>query len=140
MGVNFGILPGDEIVIANDEKPFNDVQYKKLLEINPKQYIKRKGDLSIIIPTETRNLAITKEGWVIEWKQKPKFKENEIFILEKVQENQEFNVGDMVEFVYKNQNCKGQVTRIYNNNETINVSWDGKQTAFYHSKLKKVDA
>lgn len=140
MGVNFGILPADEIIVANDEKPFNDVQYKKLLEINPKQYIKRKGDLSIIIPTESKNLTITKEAWVIEWEQKPKFKEDEIFILGKAQENQEFIIGDIVEFVYKKQNCKGKVVSIYNNNETINVSWDGKLTAFYHTNLKKVIA
>ncbi|WP_315074487.1 hypothetical protein [uncultured Clostridium sp.] len=138
MGVNFGILPADEIIVANDEKPFNDIQNKKLLEINPEKYIKRKGDLSIIIPTESKNLTITKEGWVIGWEQKPKFKENEIFTLGKTQENKELSIGDTVEFVYKKQNCKGKVVSIYNNNETINVSWDGKLTAFYHTNLKKV--
>jgi hypothetical protein len=43
-----------------------------------------------------------------------------------------------VEFVYKKQNCKGKVVSIYNNNETITVSWDGKRTAFCYTNLKNV--
>ncbi|MVX67335.1 hypothetical protein GKZ28_27290 [Clostridium chromiireducens] len=30
----------------------------------------------------------------------------------------------------------GKIVRIYNNEETINVIWDGKQTAFYYKNVE----
>lgn len=32
----------------------------------------------------------------------------------------------------------GKVVRIYNNWEILNVTWDGKRTAFYYKKVIKI--
>lgn len=140
LNTDIGIMPGDEIIIANDEKTVNKIQLLKLKEINPAKYIKRKGDVNIIIPTDEKTIVITKRGWVIEYKQKPNYKEDEVVILEnskKISE-EELEVGDLVEFSYDKQKKSGIVKSIYNNGETANVSWDNKRAPFYYKCLKKI--
>lgn len=140
LNTDVGIMPGDEVIIANDEKTVNEIQLLKLKEINPAKYIKRKGDVNIIIPTDDKTIVITKKGWVIEYKQKPKFKEDEVVILENSKKisSEELKAGDYVRFIYANKECTGIAKSIYNNGETVNVSWDNKHTAFYYKCVNKI--
>jgi len=120
--------------------------------MNVDQYIKRKGDANIIVLTDKKTIVINPRGWVLEYEQKPKYHENELFITEMDKENTdldnkitkmdteitEFNIDDTVEIEYEGVKKIGKIARIYNNGETVNVSWDGKRTAFYYKCVKKV--
>nr|WP_243146027.1 hypothetical protein [Clostridium chromiireducens] len=76
--INVGIMPGEEILIANIDKEINEIQKQKLEALKPKQYIKRKGDTNLIIPGE-KIIVVNPKGWILEYAQKPKFKDNEVF-------------------------------------------------------------
>lgn len=142
LSADVGLIPADEIILANKDKELNEVQLKKLEEIGPERYIKRKGEANVIIPMNSKVMTITYRGWVLEWNMKPVYKEDEVFTFkndsEEIQEDQELNIGDAVEFLYEKENCKGKITRIYNNGDTVNVTWDGKHTAFYYKCVKKI--
>lgn len=133
LGIDIGLMPSDEIIIVNKEKCFNDIQMEKLKGINPTKYIKRKGDANLIIPLHDKTIVINPRGWVIEWKQKPIYKDNEVVILETT-----LDIGDKVEFTYNKEIHKGKIATIYNNGETVNVIWNGKHTAFYYKCVKKI--
>ncbi len=146
------LLPGDEILIVNEDKDFNDLQLKKLKDMNVEKYIKRKGDANIIVLANKKTIVITPLGWVLEYEQKPKYHESELFITEMDKENTDlankitkmdtnityFQIDDLVEIEYEGIKSIGNVVRVYNNGETINVAWNGKQTAFYYKCIKKV--
>ncbi len=147
------IMPEAEIIIANVDKELNEIQKQKLEALKPQQYIKRKGDANLIIPGE-KIMVINQKGWVLEYKQKTKYKENEIFsteynlkikgledssreiVVDMIDRN--FKVDDEVNIEYQGIKAIGKVVRIYNNGETLNVKWDGKQTAFYYKNVRKV--
>ncbi|WP_238900726.1 hypothetical protein [Clostridium sp. YIM B02500] len=141
-----GIMPGEEMLIVNIDKEINEIQRQKLKDLNPKQYIKRKGDANLIIPGE-KTIVINPKGWILEYIQKPKFKENEIFetenhsinkvIEENIRESDiDYKVGNKVYIEYHGIKSIGKIVRIYNNGETLNVAWDGKQTAFYYKNVE----
>ncbi len=152
MPKDVAIMPEEEIIIANIDKELNEIQKQKLEDLKPQQYIKRKGDCNLIIPGE-KTIVINKKGWVLEYKQKTKYHENEIFSTEfdlKINglENSSreiaidmidvnFKVDDEVNIEYQGIKAIGTVVRIYNNGETLNVKWDGKQTAFYYKNVTK---
>ncbi|EDT77021.1 hypothetical protein [Clostridium butyricum] len=48
-------------------------------------------------------------------------------------------LGDKVKFDYHGPK-EGNIVRIYNKGETVNVSWDNKQTAFYYKSVVKINA
>ncbi|WP_238948836.1 hypothetical protein [Clostridium sp. YIM B02569] len=139
LGANIGLMPADEILIVNQDKPLNEMQLKKLEEMNPNRYIKRKGDANIIVPGD-KTTVITPRGWIIEWEQKPVYKEYEIILRKSEIKGQDrnLNVGDAVEFEYAKETYKGKVVSIYNNGETVNVVWNGKHTAFYYKCVRKI--
>lgn len=132
------LLPGDKILYANKDMRINKIQEEKLKEFNVSSYIKRKGDRNVIILTEDKTICINDKGWILEYEMKPEYKEHEVIKIEKVKEEREvFKVGDKVTTKYKEEIVKGIVTRIYNNGETLNISWDNKNTAFYYKNVKK---
>lgn len=139
LGTDIGLIPADEILIVNQDKPLNEIQLKKLEEMNPSRYIKRKGDANIIIPGD-KTTVITPRGWIIEWDQKPLYKEDEVVLrtIEIKVPDQNLNAGDIVEFEYSKETYKGEIVSIYNNGETINVVWNGKHTAFYYKCVRKI--
>ena len=157
--INVGIMPGEEILIANRDKQLNYLQKQKLEDLKPKEYIKRKGDANLIIPGE-KTIVINPKGWVLEYMQKPKYHENEIFstefafeikevednitefainITKNINDNVNFKVDDKVNIEYQGTKSIGKVVRIYNNGETLNVVWNGKQTAFYYKNVRRVE-
>lgn len=146
------LLPADEILFVNQDRKLNDVQLQKLKDMQVTEYIKRKGDANIIIQKQDKTIVINPKGWVLEYVQAPKYKENEVFstrafkastdLYNKVsridKDLTEFNIDDTVEIEYEGNKEIGKIKRIYNNGETINVSWNGKQTAFYYKCVRKV--
>ncbi|NMF05226.1 hypothetical protein ACUH7Y_11825 [Clostridium beijerinckii] len=149
-----GIMPGEEILIVNSDKKINEIQKQKLEDLKPKQYIKRKGDANLIIPGE-KTIVINPKGWILEYNQKPSYHSNELinteFNLEinEVDDKKnkidletndiEFKINDEVNIEYQGIKIVGKVVRLYNNGETVNVKWDGKQTAFYYKNVSKVN-
>lgn len=148
-----GIMPGEEILIVNIDKKINEIQKQKLEALKPKQYIKRKGDANLIIPGE-KTIVINPEGWVLEYNQKPMYHSNELINTEfnlnineiKDRDNEiavditdtGFKVDDEVNIEYQGIKAVWKVVRVYNNGETLNIKWDGKQTAFYYKNVCKV--
>ncbi|OOM75483.1 hypothetical protein [Clostridium sp. BL-8] len=146
------LLPADEILVVNQDRNLNELQLQKLKTMNVTEYIKRKGDANIIIKKLDKTIAINPKGWVLEYVQAPKYNENEIFSTKMPKENTdlnnkitksdedliEFNLDDIVEIEYRGNKEIGKIKRIYNDGKTINVSWNGKQTAFYYKCVKKV--
>ncbi|AVK49931.1 hypothetical protein AXY43_19180 [Clostridium sp. MF28] len=160
------LLPADEILFVNQDRKLNDVQLKKLKDMNITEYIKRKGDANIIIQKHDKTVVINPKGWILEYLQKPKYHEDEVYKIEIPKENIglyilsaekdidekksniksstfthnliDFEENDLVEIQYKGTRHIGKVVRIYNNGETLNVNWDGKQTAFYYKTVKKL--
>lgn len=61
------------------------------------------------------------------------------YITPGIKKNREIRLGDKVRFMYSGEMHIGIVKRIYNKGETVNVSWDGKVTAFYYKKVERVD-
>jgi hypothetical protein len=149
-----GIMPGEEILVVNIDKQINEIQKQKLEALKPKQYIKRKGDGNLIIPGE-KTIVINPKGWVLEYNQKPMYHSNEIFNIEfnpKINEikdrsneiavditDTDFKVDDEVNIEYQGIKAVGKVVMVYNNGETVNVKWDGKQTAFYYKNVSKIN-
>lgn len=139
---DIALLPADEIIVVNQDKELNELQLKKLDEMNAEKYIKRKGDANIIVPLESKTVVINPFGWVLEYLQDPKYKDDEVYYTKTaafdLTENMDFKKDDLVEIEYKGIKHKGKVTSVYNTGETINVSWNGGQTAFYYKRVRKV--
>lgn len=147
------IMPEEEIIIVNEDKELNEIQKQKIEALKSKQYIKRKGDANLIILGEIA-IVINPKGWVLEYNQKPKYHENEIFStkfnlkikrkedsIKEIQVdiiNVDFKVDDDVSIKYQGIKSIGKIVRIYNNGETLNVKWDGKETAFYYKNVSKI--
>jgi len=124
LAANVGLMPADEILFVNKDKELNDLQLKKLNDMKVTQYIKRKGDSNVIIPGE-KTTVINYKGWVIEYEQKPKYHENELFVTEMAKEitdldNKitkmdtnitEFEIDDLVEIRYKGIKGTGKVVK-----------------------------
>lgn len=49
-----------------------------------------------------------------------------------------FNVGDIVEFEYGDETFTGDISRVYNNGETVNIVWDNRSTAFYYKNVRLI--
>ena len=140
LNVNMGLMPQDEIIVVHDDKPVNEIQLKKLKEIAPESYVKRKGDVNIYLPKGNSTGVITKDGWLIEWNQKLRYKDDEIVNNEVIQdpvEEEKLNIGDKVSFEYDGPQ-EGKIFSIYNKGETVNVEWNNKVAAFYYKCVEKV--
>ena len=155
------LRPKDEIIISNEYKPINDKQIKTLSRFTDiDKFIKRKGDNNILIQYDNFCMAIYPSGHFAKWKSPAVYSENEVFsiaeienindmfleniedpeIVEIVGESEDIlNLGDTVSFDYHGPKT-GKIVRIYNKGETVNVSWDNKQTAFYYKSVTKINA
>lgn len=146
------LLPADEIIIVNKDSKINKKQLEILESIAPEKYIKRKGDCNLIIPYEDKTVVINPKGWVLDYKQKTNYKENELFeyktstketkmdtkVAEMDTEDINIKIGDPVEFEYSGERHKGNIYSIYNNGQTVNVSWNNKIAPFYIGAIEKI--
>lgn len=156
------LRPKDEIIIDNEYKPINDKQIKTLRKIQTDKFIKRKSDNNILIQYDNFCMAIYPSGKFAKWKSEAVFKENEVYGIDEIEnvnkmheeikedpkleevieisESEEtLRLGDKVKFDYHGPK-EGNIVRIYNKGETVNVSWDNKQTAFYYKSVVKINA
>lgn len=131
-------LPMDKIIYYRNDFKANEIQEKKLLEIQDGllKVIRRKGDENIIALTEDKVISINSKGWVLEFNN-ISVCETEDIINRNITED-EIRVGDSVELQYGEGTFKGVVTSIYNNGDTINCIFDNKHSAFYKKCVKKL--
>lgn len=153
------LRPKDEILVANEYKPINDKQIKTLNRFTDiDKVIKRKSDNNILIQYDNFCIAVYPSGHFAKWKSAAVYKDDEIYSIdeieninymfseskgdleevERIEESEEvLKLGDKVSFDYHGLK-EGEIVRIYNKGETVNVCWDNKQTAFYYKSVKKV--
>ena len=159
---NMLLRPKDEILVANEYKPINDKQIKTLRKIQTDKFIKRKSDNNILIQYDNFCMAIYPSGRFAKWKSAAVFKDNEVYTIDEIEninkmheeieedpkvegvteisESEEtLRLGDKVKFNYDGPK-EGNIVRIYNKGETVNVSWNNKQTAFYYKSVVKINA
>lgn len=147
------LRPKDEIIVANEYKPITEEQKQTLQKIKTDKFIKRKSDNNILIQFDKLCIAIYPTGHFAKWKSPAVYKEDEVYNVSEIdkinklyEKNEDdlrvkydfFKIGDKVKFMYSGEMHIGIVKRIYNKDETINVAWDGKVTAFYYKKVEKV--
>lgn len=155
---NMLLRPKDEILVSNEYKPINDKQIKTLRKIQTDKFIKRKSDNNILIQYDNFCMAIYPSGRFAKWKSAAVFKDNEVYTIDEIEninkmhegieedpkveeiiEISTLRLGDKVKFNYDGPK-EGNIVRIYNKGETVNVSWDNKQTAFYYKSVVKINA
>lgn len=147
------VRPKDELIISNKYKSINDKQIKTLRKIQTDKFIKRKSDSNILIQYDNFCMAIYPSGKFAKWKSPAVSKDNEVYRIDEIEninkmyeeikedpkaedeievkESEEnLKLGDKVSFNYKGP----QVS------ETVNVSWDNKQTSFYYKSVVKINA
>ena len=156
--IDMFLRPKDEIVIANKYKPINDKQIKALNKIQTDKFIKRKSDSNILIQFDDCCIAIYPSGHFEKWKSPAVYMDNEVYTIDEIENINKINeetvqdpvqdeievdgdlhLGDRVSFDYNGPQV-GEIVRIYNKGETVNVCWDNKQTAFYYKHVKKISA
>ena len=157
------LRPKDEILVANEYKHITSEQIKTIKnKMHVDKFIKRKADNNVLIQYKNFCVAIYPNGHFAKWKSEAVFKENEVYGIDeieninkmheeieegpkveeviKISESEEtLRLGDKVKFDYHGPK-EGNIVRIYNKGETVNVSWDNKQTAFYYKSVVKINA
>lgn len=114
------IFPNTEILVSNQEVKLTDKQQEVLKELDPEEYITRKGDSNIYIKNGDKVIYVTDKGVI--WNIKIKLKENELCSYHK-KPKKVFKIGDEVEVNYNNKTIRGNVVSIYNNGDTVNISY-----------------
>lgn len=153
------LRPKDEILVANEYKHITSEQIKTIKnKMHVDKFIKRKADNNVLIQYKNFCMAIYPNGHFAKWKSPAVFKYNEVFRIDEIEsinnlneevvqnpipdvinDDEELHLGDRVSFNYHGMQI-GKIARIYNNGETVNVSWDNKQTAFYYKSVVKINA
>lgn len=157
------LRPKDEILVANEYKPITAEQIntvKNKMHVN--KFIKRKSDNNILIQYDNFCMAIYPSGKFAKWKSAAVYSDNEVYsmneieninqmheeikedpkvegVIESSESEETLRLGDKVKFDYHGSK-EGNIVRIYNKGETVNVSWDNKQTAFYYKSVVKINA
>lgn len=157
------LRPKDEILVANEYKHITSEQIKTIKnKMHVDKFIKRNADNNVLIQYKNFCMAIYPSGKFAKWKSEAVFKENEVYGIDEIEnvnkmheeikedpkvegvteisESEEtLRLGDKVKFDYHGPK-EGNIVRIYNKGETVNVSWDNKQTAFYYKSVVKINA
>ena len=152
------IRPKDKICVVNRDRGITKEQIKKFKIVKTDKFIKRKGDSSLIIPVENFCMVIYPSGNMSKWCHSAAYSENELFKSEEIEkikikepkiikeeekeiddiQDDELKIGDIVSFDYYGESCIGKIVHIYNNGESVNVSWDGKQTSYFYKSVRKM--
>lgn len=153
------LRPKDKIIIANKYKPITSEQIKTVKnKMQTDKFIKRKSDNNILIQYDNFCMAIYPSGHFAKWKSPAVYKDDEVYSIgeienindiheekamdpigDKINDEGEFHLGDKVKFDYDGPQV-GEIVRIYNKGETVNVCWNNKQTAFYYKSVTKINA
>ena len=153
------LRPKDEILVANEYKSITAEQIKTVKnKMHVDKFIKRKSDNNILIQYDNFCMAIYPSGKFAKWKSAAVYSDNEVYSMNEIEninkmheeikedpkveeiiEISTLRLGDKVKFNYDGPK-EGNIVRIYNKGETVNVSWDNKQTAFYYKSVVKINA
>ncbi|MDU5720804.1 MAG: hypothetical protein E6Z74_10160 [Clostridium perfringens] len=157
------LRPKDEILVANEYKSITAEQIKTVKnKMDVDKFIKRKSDNNILIQYDNFCMAIYPNGHFAKWKSPAVYSDNEVYSIDEIEDINKINeeieedpkleevieiseseeilrLGDKVKFNYDGPK-EGNIVRIYNKGETVNVSWDNKQTAFYYKSVVKINA
>lgn len=157
------LRPKDEILVANEYKHITSEQIKTIKnKMHVDKFIKRKADNNVLIQYKNFCMAIYPNGHFAKWKSPAVYSDNEVYSIDEIEDINKINedieedpkveggteiseseetlrLGDKVKFNYDGPK-EGNIVRIYNKGETINVSWDNKQTAFYYKSVVKINA
>ncbi|WP_455790423.1 hypothetical protein [Clostridium butyricum] len=157
------LRPKDEILVANEYKSITAEQIKTVKnKMHVDKFIKRKSDNNILIQYDNFCMAIYPSGKFAKWKSAAVYSDNEVYsmneieninqmheeikedpkvegVIESSESEETLRLGDKVKFDYHGSK-EGNIVRIYNKGETVNVSWDNKQTAFYYKSVVKINA
>ncbi|MDU3597749.1 MAG: hypothetical protein E7F68_22065 [Clostridium butyricum] len=157
------LRPKDEILVANEYKHITSEQIKTIKnKMHVDKFIKRKADNNVLIQYKNFCMAIYPNGYFAKWKSPAVYSDNEVYSIDEIEDINKINeeieedpkleevieiseseeilrLGDKVKFNYDGPK-EGNIVRIYNKGETVNVSWDNKQTAFYYKSVVKINA
>lgn len=157
------LRPKDELIISNEFKPITAEQIKTLKnKMHIDKFIKRKSDNNILIQYDNFCVAIYPSGKFAKWKSAAVYSDNEVYSIDEIENinmmyeeikqdlkveeeieikkpEENLKLGDKVSFNYEGSQV-GEVVRIYNKGETVNVRWNNKQTAFYYKSVVKINA
>lgn len=157
------LRPKDEILVANEYKHITSEQIKTIKnKMHVDKFIKRKADNNVLIQYKNFCMAIYPNGHFAKWKSPAVYSDNEVYSIDEIEDINKINeeieedlkvegvteiseseetlrLGDKVKFNYDGPK-EGNIVRIYNKGETVNVSWDNKQTAFYCKSVVKINA
>ncbi|WP_321835430.1 hypothetical protein [Clostridium butyricum] len=157
------LRPKDELIISNEFKPITAEQIKTLKnKMHIDKFIKRKSDNNILIQYDNFCVAIYPSGKFAKWKSAAVYSDNEVYSIDEIENinmmyeeikqdlkveeeieikkpEENLKLGDKVSFNYEESQV-GEVVRIYNKGETVNVRWNNKQTAFYYKSVVKINA
>lgn len=120
---NFLVFPNSEILVANEESKINKSQITALDKLDPEEYILRKGDNNIYIPSDRGIKYIDENGQV--WDINMKLKTNNLHTTVHKKEKS-FSKGQKVIVCYEGKKQAGEVWSIYNDGNTINVLFKDK--------------
>ena len=157
------LRPKDEILVANEYKHITSEQIKTIKnKMHVDKFIKRKADNNVLIQYKNFCMAIYPNGHFAKWKSPAVYSDNEVYSIDEIEDINKINeeieedpkleevieiseseeilrLGDKVKFNYDGPK-EGNIVRIYNKGETVNVSWNNKQTAFYYKSVVKINA
>ena len=125
------------------------------------KFVKRKSDNNILIQYDNFCMAIYPSGHFAKWKSAAVYKGDEVYSISEIENinnmdeeiredskmkelikadewEENFKLGDKVSFNYHGPQI-GEIVRIYNKGETVNVGWNNKQTAFYYKNVIKIN-
>ena len=98
-------------------------------------------------------MAVYPSGHFAKWKSPAVYSEDEVYSIDEIENiNDMFSerkedpkdveevlkLGDKVSFDYDGPQV-GEIVRIYNKGETVNVEWNNRQTAFYYKSVVKIN-
>ncbi|WP_051539851.1 hypothetical protein [Clostridium ihumii] len=140
------VLPMDKILFTAEALNYNKTQEEVLKKYKniAKKIIKRKGDGNIIlILKDGQVLSINNKGWVLEFKSKAVYEENEIIFenLGKDKINRkELKKDDKVVVFYDNCKCKGVVRSKHSIYEAYSIDFEKQEkmcnTTFHISQVE----
>lgn len=153
------LRPKDEILVSNEYKPITAEQIKTVKnKMQTDKFIKRKADNNILIQYDNFCMAVYPSGHFAKWKSPAVYSEDEVYsideieninkmheekavdpVADKINSEEELHLGDKVSFDYDGPQI-GEIVRIYNKGETVNVEWNNRQTAFYYKSVVKINA
>lgn len=154
------VVDGQLSLFDEQPKVVSIIPTKEENKDNP--IFKRKADNNVLIQYKNFCMAIYPNGHFAKWKSPAVYSDNEVYSIDEIEDINKINeeieedpkleevieiseseeilrLGDKVKFNYDGPK-EGNIVRIYNKGETVNVSWDNKQTAFYYKSVVKINA